>query len=70
MQLDWAIHSLLIQERLSHSYQSKDHMWQLFVSNFLITELIKLLSYRNCWATVVKYATIAVYAGTHFFLNS
>ena len=66
MQLDWAIHTLLIQERFSHSYQSKHHMWRLFVSNFLITELIKWLSYRNGWPIVVKYATTAVYARTHF----
>ena len=26
MQLEWAVHTSLIQ-RLSHSYQSKHHMW-------------------------------------------
>ena len=27
MQLDWAIHTSLIQKRLSNSYQTKHDMW-------------------------------------------
>ena len=39
MQLDWTIHTFLIQKRLSHSYQAK-HMWSY---DFFVTQ-----DYYNC----------------------
>ena len=50
MQLDWAIYTSLIQQRLSHSYQSKHYMWfyEFFVTQdyywFGITVLVELVT--------------------------
>ena len=47
MQLDWAIHTFLIQKRLSHSYQSKRYMWYY---DFLVTQ-----DYYNCVSASVGF---------------
>ena len=40
MQLDWAIHTSVIEKRLSHSYQLKHYMW---FYDFFVTQ-----DYYNC----------------------
>ena len=43
MQLDWAINTYLIHKKLSHSYQSKHHMWSYDFSLWLRITIIVLV---------------------------
>ena len=45
MQLDWTIHTSLIQKRLSHSYQSKHDTWSY---DFVVTH-----DYYDCVSVTV-----------------
>ena len=44
MLLDWAIHTSLIQKRLSHSYQSKRHVFlRFFCGSRLLASVLQLI---------------------------
>ena len=51
MELDWALHTSLIQKRLSHSYQSKHHrsFYDFFVTQDYYSSLVLqlILHYSN-----------------------
>ena len=55
MELDWALHTSLIQKRLSHSYQSKHHrsFYDFFVTQDYYSSLVLqlILHYSNSWVS-------------------
>ena len=56
MQLDWAMHTSLIQKRIFHSYQSKHHIWSYdFSLSLRITIIVLMLQlvwyYSTSWVS-------------------